>query len=288
MIIFDSVTKVFDKGLGKGKVEVLKDVSFTLSKGKITGFLGANGAGKTTSIKIIMDIIRPTSGSVSYDPTMGKSFKEIFSHIGFLPERPYFYPFMRGKEFLRYLSKLSKVSKVDYKKMVTEYAPILKIDHALDRKIESYSKGMLQRIGFLATLIHKPDLIILDEPLSGLDPIGRHDLKKLILKLKSEGKTVFFSSHIVSDVEEICDDILFLKDGEISYHGPLYDLVKQYENKDYEAVYMKNDQVVNESILGSDYSKFLERIQRENIDLISLSKERITLEEIVYKVKENA
>lgn len=285
MVVFDSVTKIFDKGLVKGKVEVLKDVSFSLNKNNVTGFLGANGAGKTTSIKIIMDIIRPTSGRVSFDKDLGKNFKETRQNIGFLPERPYFYPFMKGYEFLFYLAKLSNIKKTILEDRIAEFGSLLKIDHALDRKIESYSKGMLQRIGFLATLIHDPSFIILDEPLSGLDPIGRRDLKTLILKLKSLNKTVFFSSHIVSDVEEICDDILFLKDGEVSYSGSLATLIGKYENKDYLAVYIENGEVINKKIKYNDYYGFLEKVAKEKMNLLSIEKEKMTLEEIVYQVK---
>lgn len=194
MIEFCEISKVFNTDLLKKKFQALNNVSFSIPENKIIGFLGANGAGKTTSIKIGMDFIRPTSGTIKYGKSLGGSKKEAFKNIGYLPERPYFYPHLTGRDFCKYLSQLSNVKRTTFNERIDKWAPIFKIDYALDRYINNYSKGMLQRIGFLATIIHNPKLIILDEPLSGLDPIGRKELKDVIVNLYKDGKTVFFSS----------------------------------------------------------------------------------------------
>jgi ABC-2 type transport system ATP-binding protein len=233
MINFSNVTKIFKADLLAQNFTALDDVSFQVPEGSMVGFLGANGAGKTTSLKIIMDFIRPTSGEVRFAPTLGSTPLEIRKHLGFLPERPYFYPNLRGIEFLHFMGALSELPRAEVNRQVAHWAPRFRIDHALSRELKTYSKGMLQRIGFLSTILHHPKLIILDEPLSGLDPIGRKELKDVIIEVHKEGKTVFFSSHIVPDVEEICDRVIFLKDGKLVYDGPVNSLLVSESDRDY-------------------------------------------------------
>lgn len=234
MINFKNVTKIFKSDLLSQPFVALDSVDFSIPAGSMVGFLGANGAGKTTSLKIIMDFIRPTSGEVLFDKKiLGETRMDVFKNIGFLPERPYFYPNLTGEEFLQFMGDISAIPRNQIKIEIDKWSPRFKIDHALKRELKTYSKGMLQRIGFLATIIHHPKLIILDEPLSGLDPIGRKELKDVIVEVHKEGKTVFFSSHIVPDIEEICDRVIFLKEGKLIYDGPVNTLLMNDKEKDY-------------------------------------------------------
>lgn len=220
----------------------LNGVSFDVPEGSIVGFLGANGAGKTTSMKIIMDFIRADMGEVVFSKKLGEHRLEVFKNIGFLPERPYFYPNLTGSEFLIFMGSLSEMKERDIKDSINKWSARFKIDHALGRPLRTYSKGMLQRIGFLATILHSPKLIILDEPLSGLDPIGRKELKDVIVEVHREGKTVFFSSHIVPDIEEICDRVVFLQDGKLVYDGPVDKLINPQSGSDYLVKFQNNSQ----------------------------------------------
>jgi ABC-2 type transport system ATP-binding protein len=283
MLSCKNLSKKFDTDLFKEPFVALDNVSFDIEEGSIIGFLGANGAGKTTTIKIILDFIRASSGKVLFSEKLGKSNREIFNNIGYLPERPFFYPHLTGLEFTYYMGELSNMSKSAIKKEVERLAPIFKIDFALNRKINTYSKGMLQRIGFLCTLLHDPKLIILDEPLSGLDPIGRKDLKKVITEVNSLGKTVFFSSHIISDVEEICDQVIFLKDGKVNFQGSVDKLIIENIKPRVQITYKDTD-VVHKTISQDEKAAFLKNLLEENKEIISISPEKPTLEEIFYKV----
>ena len=233
MITFKEVSKSFQEDFWKPKSWALDNLSFSLEEGKVTGFLGRNGAGKTTSIKIILDFIRPDKGLVSFSKSLGNRQRDIKSNIGYLPERPYFYPELTGKDFCRYLIELNDKKFKDYNKRFLELAETLKMTSALDQKMKGYSKGMLQRIGFISTVLHDPKLIIMDEPLSGLDPIGRKELKEAILNEKSQGKTIFFSSHIVPDLEEVSDNILLIEKGKKIKEDRLENLLEEVQQRYY-------------------------------------------------------
>jgi ABC-2 type transport system ATP-binding protein len=301
MIHFNKVTKIFKTDIFTPPFCALDAVDFTVPEGSMVGFLGANGAGKTTSLKIIMDFIRPTSGEVVFDKSLGLTKLEIFKKIGFLPERPYFYPNLTGEEFIHFMGNLSEVPKNQIKQEISNWAPKFKIDHALKRELKTYSKGMLQRIGFLATILHHPKLIILDEPISGLDPIGRKELKDVIVEVQKEGSTVFFSSHIVPDVEEICDRVIFLKDGKLVYDGPVNSLLSSSGGQDFLFILQENisdnfstpfkqklklPESFSKYVVSSQFKQeFLREAIQKNINIISIDTIKPSLEEIFYNTQ---
>ena len=285
MLNFNNISKVFNTDLLKSNFTALKDLNFSIPESKITGYLGANGAGKTTSLKIAMDFIRPTSGSISFDPKLGRKKEEIFKNIGFLPERPFFYPHSTGNEFCHYLGRLTDMKAKDIKERAAVWSKRLSIDHAMDRQIKTYSKGMLQRLGFLVTILHRPKLVILDEPLSGLDPIGRKELKEIIKEIYDDGATVFFSSHIVSDMEEICHDVVFLKDGEIVYNGNIQELLFKNMDSVFQITYRDEKNIITRSIEPQSKNEFLKSLIDNNKDIISVDRSKPSLEEVFYNVK---
>lgn len=240
MITAQNIRKSFRGQSGhfwEKEIEILKGVTFEIKENRIVGFLGANGAGKTTFLKILMGFISQTSGEITFSPILGQKPKEIKSQIGYLPERPYFHQNLTGHEFIHYMGELNGLNKRQIREAIEKWADVFKIRFALDREIKKYSKGMLQRLGFLISLIHDPKIVILDEPLSGLDPLGRKELKDVLKELKDLGKTIFFSSHIVSDVEEVCDDVIFLNDGKIEYSGSVEEKLKDSGGKTLEQVF---------------------------------------------------
>lgn len=210
------------------KVEVLRGVSLEVEKNRVFGFLGPNGAGKTTLIQLLVGIRRPTSGEVMIQGHRATS-NEAKKLIGFLPERPYFYDFLTGETFLKRFGKLGGLEDSVLKKRVPKILDRVGMSHAAQLTLRKYSKGMLQRIGIAQALLRDPELIVLDEPMSGLDPLGRREVRELILKLKEDGKTVFFSSHVIPDVEAVCDEVAILQKGKIVSSGSLSELLRDRE-----------------------------------------------------------
>ncbi|UCG91052.1 MAG: ABC transporter ATP-binding protein [candidate division WOR-3 bacterium] len=223
-ITLKNITRSFKTHFWEKEKEVLRGISLEVYKGEVFGFLGPNGAGKTTTIKIITGLIRPDSGTVSIFGNPADSL-EAKKRIGFLPESPFFYEHLTGFEFLKIHALLSNYK--DCKKAVIESLHRLGLKEATNLPLRKYSRGMLQRIGICQALIGNPDLLILDEPLTGLDPIGRKEIKDLILEEKAKGKTIFFSSHILPDAEAVCDRIGIIIDGEIMQVGNLAILLKK-------------------------------------------------------------
>lgn len=301
MIHFKEITKTFQPDFWKEKFVALDNLSFNVGEGHIVGFLGANGAGKTTSLRILMGFTDSDKGNVEFSKSLGSNRNEILSNIGFLPERPYFYPDLTGQDFLNFMGDLAGLSKQQIKVGTERWAPRFKIDFALNRKIKTYSKGMLQRIGFCSALIHDPKLIILDEPLSGLDPVGRKELKDVIKEVNQAGKTVFFSSHIVPDVEEICSKVIFIEKGKLLYEGSIDKLIIENRSSEYEIKFSdkslssnvhdllfenwETDQFLFGKVKAENKSKILEVVSKENIQIESLKPVQMNLEEIFYKVK---
>ena len=285
MLEFREVTKIFKSDLLKKPFVALDKVNFSVPEGQIIGFLGANGAGKTTSIKIAMDFIRPTSGEVIFSDALGGKKKEAFKHVGYLPERPFFYPHLSGREFCTYMGSISDMDQSRIKDQIKFWAPRFKIEYALDREIKNYSKGMLQRIGFLATLLHDPKLIILDEPLSGVDPIGRKELKDIMVEVNREGKTVFFSSHIVSDMEEICEEVICLREGKMVFAGNVDKLISENIKPIFNISYSKNGNIINSEIESNAKNAFISDLLTDGADIIKVEQQKPSLEEIFYRVK---
>lgn len=214
---------------------VLTDVSLTVRQGEIFGFLGHNGAGKTTTMKILLGLLRATSGKVE---VLGAPAGEVDAHarIGYLPESPYFYDYLTAEEFLTFYGKLAKLSAGAIRSRVPELLKRVGLEEARHRQLRKFSKGMLQRIGLAQAMVHDPELIILDEPMSGLDPMGRKEVRDLILSLRDQGKTVFFSTHILSDVEMICDRVGILARGRMLAQGRVEDLVGEQGSRSIEVV----------------------------------------------------
>jgi len=225
MIKTEALRKTFLAGFRRQKIEALKGVSLEIEKGEIFGFLGPNGAGKTTTIKILVGLIRPTSGNAF---VLGKPAGEVTSRarIGFLPEQPYFYEYLTGEEFLNFCSRFFSITESERKSRISNLLGQVGLDRARNLALRKYSKGMLQRIGIAQALINDPELVILDEPMSGLDPLGRKEIRDLIAGLKEKGKTVFFNTHIISDVEIICDRVGIIDHGNLIKVGVIEELAR--------------------------------------------------------------
>lgn len=216
----DGLVKEFRAGLGLRRRRVLSGISFGVREGEIFGFVGPNGAGKTTTLKLLMGLIHPTQGSASI---LGHDVSETAfrRHVGFLPENPYFYEYLTGREILAFYARLSGLPGSRIRERVETLLSWVGLEHASDARLRSYSKGMLQRVGIAQALVHDPSVVFLDEPMSGLDPIGRKEIRDLVLRLHAEGKTVFMNTHILSDVETLCDRVAIIAKGVIRYEGPI-------------------------------------------------------------------
>lgn len=301
MLEVRGVTKIFRSDLLKSPFVALDDVSFKVPEGSMVGFLGANGAGKTTSIKIILDFIRADKGGVEFHSSLKTAKGAIrFEKIGYLPERPYFYPHLTGLEFASFMAELSGLNRKSAKEEISRQAPKFHIDHALNRPLRTYSKGMLQRLGFMVTILHRPDLVILDEPLSGLDPIGRLEMKEIMHELRKTGKTVFFSSHIVPDVEEICDRVVFLRLGKLIYDGSVDRLLADNLRQSYwltlpHAEYkvktslIKSEKLNNElirwEVSSANKDSLVKELVEQGASIQGIKQVRPSLEEIFYQIR---
>jgi len=225
-IEIEGLTKDFEVGFWrKRKVRALDDLTIHVDEGEVFGFLGPNGAGKTTTLKLLMRLIYPTSGSARI---LGRPFEEIDSHrlLGYLPEQAYFYDYLTARELLTYFARLSGVGDADIRARVGATLERVGLEPAaFDRQLRKFSKGMLQRVGIAQAIAHDPPVVFLDEPMSGLDPIGRRQVRDLILELRDAGKTVFFSSHILADVEALCDRVAILNKGRLVESGRLGDVL---------------------------------------------------------------
>lgn len=228
IVEIDKLTKDYEVGFWrKRKVRALDGLSLQVNQGEIFGFLGANGAGKTTTLKLLMGLIFPTSGKARI---LGRDIAELSMHnqIGYLPENPYFYDYLTAREFLDYCGQLFGSASAERKQRTTELLMRVHLDpKSWDVQLRKFSKGMLQRVGLAQALVNDPAVVFLDEPMSGLDPIGRREVRDLIGGLRQEGKTVFMNSHILSDIEVLCDRVAILKRGKLAHVGTLDELRRQ-------------------------------------------------------------
>jgi ABC-2 type transport system ATP-binding protein len=223
------VVKDFRPGFGLRRKRVLHGVAFEVLDGEVFGFVGPNGAGKTTTLKILMGLIRPTEGTASIlGRDVGES--EFRDQIGFLPENPYFYPYLTAREILDFYARLSGVDSRRRAARVDELLSMVHLTHAADARLRTFSKGMLQRVGVAQALIHDPKVVFLDEPMSGLDPLGRKEIRDVILSLRDAGKTIFMNTHILPDVEMICDRVAIIVKGVIRHQGRIEDVLPDTDN----------------------------------------------------------
>ena len=292
--------KVFKTGFSK-KIEALKGLDLEIEKGETFGYLGPNGAGKTTTLKLLLGLIYPTSGNAFI---LGESTRNVRvkNFIGFLPEQPYFYTYLTAWEFLDFYSQLFDIPGKFRKKRIEELLVLVGLKGRCEKlQLRKFSKGMLQRLGIAQALINDPQVIFLDEPFSGLDPIGRKEIRDIIFKLKDSGKTIFFCSHILSDVEMICNRVGILVNGELRAIGRIEDLVetklKSAEIAFYGLKEGSKEKIRNFCTRMVDHSdktlaifndresvdKAVKIITEGNGSLISLTPVRQTLEDIFLK-----
>jgi ABC-2 type transport system ATP-binding protein len=271
----------------------LRPLSLTVEEGEVFGFLGPNGAGKTTTLKLLMGLVTPTSGTARI---LGVEIDDprVHSQIGFLPEQPYFYDHLTARELLTYYSQLSGIPERDRSQRVISMLNRMGIEGSADVQLRKFSKGMLQRVGLAQAIVHDPKVVFLDEPMSGLDPMGRREVRELIQQLRSEGKTVFFSTHILSDAEALCDRVAVIHQGELRGVGAVADLTSRSKGT-VEIIFCAttvptalkpictetrvSGQMVNAVIAQEQQETVLDLLRRERIRLISLSQVRASLEE---------
>ena len=296
----EKLAKTFVKPFTGTKVEAVRGVSFEVRRGEIFGFLGPNGAGKTTTIKMLTGLIFPTGGKATIlgEPVPSP---DAMGKVGFLPENPYVYPYLTPREFVSLCGRLNGLSGRTLHAAVERVIERVGITYAMDRRVGALSKGMLQRTGLAAALVHSPELLILDEPMSGLDPVGRKEVRDLIVEESRAGRTVFFSSHILSDVELLCDHVCILRKGEVVAGGSMEDLLgSDSRSSEITLADVPDELVADLSALASTAERLgkslvldvqgdegvktvLERALASNLRIESLHPKRETLEDIFVR-----
>ncbi len=295
------LAKTYTVGFWRKRPRVaLRPLNLTVEEGEVFGFLGPNGAGKTTTLKLLMGLVMPTGGSAHI---LGKDIGDpkVKAQIGFLPEQPYFYDYLTAQELLRYYGRLSGVEARDLDRKIKAILERVGLQDAGRVQLRKFSKGMLQRVGLAQAVLHDPKIIFLDEPMSGLDPMGRREVRDLMEELKQQGKTVFFSTHILSDAEALCDRVAVIHEGELRGVGHVAQLTSSMAGK-VELIW--NGSVVPAGFTGlgaechvsgetiravlpeAKQEAALEILRRERLRLISLTPVRSSLEDYyLQKVK---
>lgn len=281
-------------GFSKEKITALKNFSFNVNEGDIFGLLGPNGAGKTTLVKILLGIVYPTEGEVSI---FGESIKneKYKNKIGYLPENHKFPNYLTGEQVLHYFGMLSGLTSAEVKSRSDEYLKIVDMEKWKKTKIKKYSKGMMQRLGIAQAMINEPDLIFLDEPTDGVDPIGRKEIRDILIGLKDKGKTIFLNSHLLSEIELICNKVAILNKGELIKEGTIDEITSSGNNYIFSTTDL-SDEVINillsqyfasvhgknEFIVNTDSTEKLNTIidilRKNNILILSFFKEKNSLE----------
>ncbi len=302
-IVFDQITKIYSEGFKRKKTAV-DQLTLEIPQGEIFGFLGPNGAGKSTAIKILVHIVFPTSGQAYlFDRPVEE--KAIRRRIGYLPENPYFYDHLTPEELLWFGGKTSGLMPTVIRDRTNNLLETVDLNHVRRRPLRTFSKGMVQRAGLALALINDPELVILDEPMSGLDPLGRKLMSDFIRKLKEQGKTVFFSSHILHDVEDLCDRIGIIVQGRLHLTSVLRDL-RSTPSKGWRIMVRGKTEALTNKLIGDslklctngplteiqtqemDLYKMLEHLKELKCEVISLVPLRDTLEEIFLREIEKA
>lgn len=280
--------------------QALKPLTLSIEEGETFGFLGPNGAGKTTTLKLLMGLIRPTAGQARI---LGMPIDDLRlkAQIGFLPEQPYFYDYLTARELLAYYAQLSEVPAKERTAKVSTMLERVGLKDSGEVQLRKFSKGMLQRVGIAQAILHNPKVVFLDEPMSGLDPMGRREVRELIEQLKQEGKTVFFSTHILSDAEALCERVAVINQGELKGVGRVADLTSSVSGK-VELVWRGTDIPAAIKGLGAQGNVIgdtaraivpeqsqeaaLEILRREHLRLLSVTPLRTSLEDyFVSKLK---
>src|SRR5882757_3395198 len=273
----EHLTKVYKDFWGRDKVRALDDLSLTIERGEVFGLLGPNGSGKSTTIKLLLGLIFASRGTAHVLGHAAGS-TAINEKIGFLPEESYLYKFLNGEETLMFYGRLFKIPRRELKRRVPELLDIVGLDaKSRKRKLREYSKGMARRIGLAQAMINNPDLILLDEPTTGLDPIGTREMKDLILSLKNQGKTVLLCSHLLADVQDVCDRITILFRGKMQTLGEVKDLLQVKDITQIETRGMSDPQIEETRI-------FMSRMGAGNAQITHPT---TTLEELFVRVVQN-
>jgi ABC-2 type transport system ATP-binding protein len=268
-----NLSKIYRDFWGRQKVRALKALDLEIQRGEIFGLLGPNGSGKTTTIKLLLGLLFPTSGEAL---VFGKKATEVTKNerIGYLPEESYLYRFLNAEETLNFYGKLFDMPAETRKRRVVELIDMVGLNWAKRRQLKEYSKGMTRRIGLAQALINDPELILLDEPTSGLDPIGTREMKDLILKLKQQGKTVVMCSHLLADVQDVCDRIAILHQGELKELGRVDNLLK-----------VRDVTEIRASGLSEDAKAEIRAVvQRHGGNLLMMDNPTTTLEDLFLKI----
>ncbi|HIF34775.1 MAG: ABC transporter ATP-binding protein [Pirellulaceae bacterium] len=268
-----NLSKVYRDFWGRQKVRALKALDLEVRKGEIFGLLGPNGSGKSTTIKLLLGLLFPTSGHAL---VFGKDATDVSNkeRIGYLPEESYLYRFLNADETLDFYGRLFDMSAAKRKERIDELLTMVGLNNARRRQLREYSKGMTRRVGLASALINDPDLILLDEPTTGLDPIGTREMKDMILRLRDEGKTILMCSHLLADVQDVCDRIAILHQGELKELGRVDTLLTVQDST----------QIRADGLSKEAEEEILAVIEKHGGSLLSIENPRTTLEELFLKI----